>query len=141
MTPAETLRWLTGLRNLGSRLGVDRMRLLAARLGNPERAAPCFHVAGTNGKGSVCAMIEAIQRAQGRRVGLYTSPHLVAIGERIQVDRTPRSDAAVVAHAEALRPHYEATRAEDPEAAPTFFEPFQVYFATRWVPAPAVTLT
>jgi dihydrofolate synthase/folylpolyglutamate synthase len=122
MTPAETLRWLTGLRNLGSRLGVDRMRLLAARLGNPERSAPCFHVAGTNGKGSVCAMIEAIQRAQGRLTGLYTSPHLVAIGERIQVDRTPLSDAAVVAHAEALRPHYEAIRAADPEAAPTFFE-------------------
>ena len=122
MTPEETLRWLTGLRNLGSRLGVDRMGLLSARLGNPERAAPCIHVAGTNGKGSVCAMIEAIQRAQGRRVGLYTSPHLVAIGERIQVDRAPLSDESIVAHAEALRPHYEAIRAEDPEAAPTFFE-------------------
>ena len=70
MTPEETLRWLTGLRNLGSRLGVERMRLLAARLGHPERAAPCLHVAGTNGKGSVCAMIEAIQRAHGRRAPL-----------------------------------------------------------------------
>jgi dihydrofolate synthase/folylpolyglutamate synthase len=67
-------------------------------------------------------MIEAIQRAQGRRTGLYTSPHLVAIGERIQVDRAPLSDAAVVALAERLRPHYEAIRAEDPENAPTFFE-------------------
>ena len=122
MTPEETLRWLTGLRNLGSRLGVDRMRLLSARIGNPERAQPCFHVAGTNGKGSTSAMIEAIQRAQGRRTGLYTSPHLVAIGERIQVDRAPLSDAAVVALAERLRPHYEAIRAEDPENAPTFFE-------------------
>ena len=122
MTPAETLRWLTGLRNLGSRLGVDRMRLLSARIGNPEHAQPCFHVAGTNGKGSTSAMIEAIQRAQGRPTGLYTSPHLVAIGERIQVDRRPLSDAAVVALAERLRPHYEAIRAEDPEDAPTFFE-------------------
>lgn len=122
MTPEETLRWLTGLRNLGSRLGVDRMRLLAARLGHPERSAPCFHVAGTNGKGSTCAMIEAIQRAHGRRTGLYTSPHLVQIGERIQVDRAPLPDAAVVALAERLRPHYEAIRAADPEAAPTFFE-------------------
>ena len=122
MTPEETLRWLTGLRNLGSRLGVDRMRLLSARIGNPERAQPCFHIAGTNGKGSTSAMIEAIQRAQGRRTGLYTSPHLVAIGERIQVDRAPLSDAAVVALAERLRPHYEAIRAEDPENAPTFFE-------------------
>jgi len=122
MTPEETLRWLTGLRNLGSRLGVDRMRLLSARIGNPEHAQPCFHIAGTNGKGSTSAMIEAIQRAQGRRTGLYTSPHLVAIGERIQVDRTPLSDTAVVALAERLRPHYEAIRAEGPENAPTFFE-------------------
>jgi dihydrofolate synthase/folylpolyglutamate synthase len=122
MTPEETLRWLTGLRNLGSRLGVDRMRLLSARIGNPERAQPCFHIAGTNGKGSTSAMIEAIQRAQGRRTGLYTSPHLVAIGERIQVDRSPLSDTAVVTLAERLRPHYEAIRAEDPESAPTFFE-------------------
>jgi len=122
MTPEETLRWLTGLRNLGSRLGVDRMRLLSARIGNPEHAQPCFHVAGTNGKGSTSAMIEAIQRAHGRRTGLYTSPHLVSIGERIQIDRTPLTDAEVVAHAEALRPHYEAIRALDPEDAPTFFE-------------------
>jgi len=122
MTPAETLRWLTGLRNLGSRLGVDRMRLLSARLGHPERAQPCFHIAGTNGKGSTSAMIEAIQRAHGRRTGLYTSPHLVQIGERIQVDRAPLPDNAVVALAERLRLHYEAIRAEDPENAPTFFE-------------------
>ncbi len=122
MTPQETLRWLTGLRNLGSRLGVDRMRLLSARIGNPEHAQPCFHIAGTNGKGSTSAMIEAIQRAQGRRTGLYTSPHLVAIGERIQIDRVPLSDTAVVALAERLRPHYEAIWAEDPENAPTFFE-------------------
>lgn len=122
MEAATTLRWLTGLRNLGSRLGIDRMRLLSARLGQPERAQPCFHIAGTNGKGSTSAMIEAIQRAHGRRTGLYTSPHLVAIGERIQVDRIPLADAAVVALAERLRPHYEAIRAEDPENAPTFFE-------------------
>ncbi|NBV48131.1 MAG: bifunctional folylpolyglutamate synthase/dihydrofolate synthase [Verrucomicrobia bacterium] len=136
MTPAETLRWLTGLRNLGSRLGVERMRLLSARLGRPELAAPCIHVAGTNGKGSTCAMIEAIQRAHGRRAGLYTSPHLVSIGERIQVDRVPLTDAEVVAHAERLRPHYEAIRATDPEDAPTFFElitaaAFQEFAARR----------
>ena len=98
------------------------MRRLSARLGDPERSAPCFHVAGTNGKGSTSAMIEAIQRAHGRRTGLYTSPHLVQIGERIQVDRSPLSDDAVVALAERLRPHYEAIRAEDVENAPTFFE-------------------
>jgi len=104
MEAATTLRWLTGLRNLGSRLGIDRMRLLSARLGQPERAHPCFHIAGTNGKGSTSAMIEAIQRAHGRRTGLYTSPHLVSIGEHIQVDRIPLSDAAVVTLAERRRP-------------------------------------
>ena len=96
--------------------------MLSARIGNPERTTPCFHIAGTNGKGSTSAMIEAIQRAQGRRTGLYTSPHLVAIGERIQIDRQPLADAAVVKRAEQLRPHYAAIRAEDPESAPTFFE-------------------
>jgi dihydrofolate synthase/folylpolyglutamate synthase len=98
------------------------MRLLSAHIGHPERAQPCFHIAGTNGKGSTSAMIEAIQRAHGRRTGLYTSPHLVQIGERIQVDRAPLPDAAVVALAERLRSHYEAIRTADPENAPTFFE-------------------
>jgi dihydrofolate synthase/folylpolyglutamate synthase len=98
------------------------MRLLSARIGNPEHAQPCIHIAGTNGKGSTSAMIEAIQRAQGRRTGLYTSPHLVSIGERIQIDRAPLSDTAVVALAERLRPHYEAIRSDDSENAPTFFE-------------------
>ena len=122
MEAAATLRWLTGLRNLGSRLGIDRMRALAERLDHPEACAPCFHLAGTNGKGSTSAMIEAIQRAHGRRTGLYTSPHLVQIGERIQVDRVPATAARVVALAEELRPHYEAIAAADPGLAPTFFE-------------------
>jgi dihydrofolate synthase / folylpolyglutamate synthase len=122
MEAAATLRWLTGLRNLGSRLGVDRMRALSERLGHPECWAPCFHVAGTNGKGSTSAMIEAIQRAHGRRTGLYTSPHLVEIGERLQVDRVPTTEARVVALAEELRPHYEAIAAADAGLAPTFFE-------------------
>lgn len=122
MEAAATLRWLTGLRNLGSRLGIDRMRALAERLGRPERCAPCFHVAGTNGKGSTSAMIEAIQRAHGRRTGLYTSPHLVQLGERLQVDRVPATEARVVALAEELRPHYEAIAAADAGLAPTFFE-------------------
>jgi dihydrofolate synthase/folylpolyglutamate synthase len=130
MTTEATLRWLTGLRNLGSRLGTERMGVLAARLAHPERAAPCIHVAGTNGKGSTCAMIEAIQRAHGRRTGLYTSPHLVTIGERIQVDRRPLSDERVVALAEILRPHHAAIAAAEPDLAPTFFE---LITAAAWI--------
>ena len=130
MSTEATLRWLTGLRNLGSRLGTERMAALAERLAHPERAAPCFHVAGTNGKGSTSAMIEAIQRAHGRRTGLYTSPHLVAIGERIQVDRRPLSDERVVALAEILRPHHAAIAAATPDLAPTFFE---LITAAAWI--------
>jgi dihydrofolate synthase/folylpolyglutamate synthase len=130
MASAATLRWLTGLRNLGSRLGTERMAVLAERLAHPERAAPCFHVAGTNGKGSTCAMIEAIQRAHGRRTGLYTSPHLIAIGERIQVDRRPLSDDRVVELAEILRPHHAAIAATAPDLAPTFFE---LITAAAWI--------
>jgi dihydrofolate synthase/folylpolyglutamate synthase len=130
MSTEATLRWLTGLRNLGSRLGTERMGVLAERLAHPERAAPCIHVAGTNGKGSTCAMIEAIQRAHGRRTGLYTSPHLVAIGERIQVDRRPLSDERVVALAEILRPHHAAIAAAEPDLAPTFFE---LITAAAWI--------
>ena len=122
MELADTLHWLTSLRNLGSRLGVDRMRMLAARLAHPESCAPVFHVAGTNGKGSTCAMIEAIQRAQGRRTGLYTSPHLMEIGERVQIDRRSATHERIGELAEQLRPHYEAIVQEDKAMAPTFFE-------------------
>ncbi|MBM3826460.1 MAG: bifunctional folylpolyglutamate synthase/dihydrofolate synthase [Verrucomicrobia bacterium] len=122
MDADATIRWLTGLRNLGSRLGVERMRALSDRLGRPELAAPCFHVAGTNGKGSTCAMIEAVQRAHGRLTGLYTSPHLVSVGERIRVGRQAVTEARVAELAEALRPHHDALAAQDADLAPTFFE-------------------
>ena len=84
---AATQDYLFGLKSGGVKFGVDRMRVLAALLGNPERKVPCVHVAGTNGKGSVSAMLEAILRASGQRTGLYTSPHLVRLGERVQVNR------------------------------------------------------
>src|SRR5476651_2238011 len=79
--------YLFGLKAGGVKFGVDRMRILARRLGNPELQVPCIHVAGTNGKGSVSAMLESILRSSGKRTGLYTSPHLVRLGERVQVDR------------------------------------------------------
>jgi dihydrofolate synthase/folylpolyglutamate synthase len=62
------------------------MTALMGLLGHPEHRYPCIHVAGTNGKGSVCAMLAAILQSQGYRVGLYTSPHLVRFHERIKVD-------------------------------------------------------
>jgi dihydrofolate synthase/folylpolyglutamate synthase len=77
---------------LGMRLGLEPMREACAALGHPERAFPAVHVAGTNGKGSVCAMVESIARAHGWRTGLYTSPHLCRFAERIRIDGEPIED-------------------------------------------------
>jgi dihydrofolate synthase/folylpolyglutamate synthase len=106
----------------GPRFGIDRMRLLAAALGHPEKAVPCLHVAGTNGKGSVSAMLDAILRAGGWRTGLYTSPHLVHLGERVQVDRHPLAEEEIVAYIAELEPIAARLGAADPSDAPAFFE-------------------
>lgn len=81
----EAIRWLYGLAPRGIRLELDRMRAALALRGNPERALRVVHVAGTNGKGSVSAMVEASLRAAGHRTGLYTSPHLHRFVERIRI--------------------------------------------------------
>lgn len=83
----EVKFYLYNLVHYGSTYGIDRMRLLSEKIGHPERAFPIIHVAGTNGKGSVCAMLEAIYRNNGYKTGLFTSPHLVRLEERIQVNR------------------------------------------------------
>ena len=114
--------YLFSLKAQGPKFGIDRMRLFAAALGHPERRVPCIHVAGTNGKGSVCAMLEAILRGAGWRVGLYTSPHLVRLGERVQVDRRILSEAEIMAYTAELRPVAEAAGAGRPEDQPSFFE-------------------
>lgn len=120
---AAAADYLFGLKPRGTKLGIDRMRLLAAKLGNPERAVPCVHVAGTNGKGSVSAMIEAILRAAGWRVGLYTSPHLVHVGERVQVNRERLSDREVAELVRELDPVADAVAREaGAEDRPSFFE-------------------
>jgi dihydrofolate synthase/folylpolyglutamate synthase len=98
---------------LGMRLGLDPMRAACARLGSPEAAFESVHVAGTNGKGSVCAMVESIARAHGLRTGLYTSPHLCRFAERIRIDGAPIADDAL---ADLLE------RALDPALDLSFFE-------------------
>ena len=92
----QTRDFLFGLRNTGMKYGIERMRALAAALGHPERSYPVIHVAGTNGKGSTCASIESIYRKAGYRTGMYTSPHLVRLNERIQVDRVSIQDEQVL---------------------------------------------
>jgi dihydrofolate synthase/folylpolyglutamate synthase len=119
---ASVKEYLYSLRNQGSKYGIERMHLFADALGHPERSYPIIHVAGTNGKGSTCAMLEAMLRANGYVTGLFTSPHLVHQGERIQVNRKILSEEAIVNYVHELKPVAERLAEADPENHPSFFE-------------------
>jgi dihydrofolate synthase/folylpolyglutamate synthase len=82
--------------------GLQRVRAICTALGNPQNAVPVIHIAGTNGKGSVAACLESILRHAGYRTGLYISPHLRDVRERIQIDRRPITGARFDALAERL---------------------------------------
>jgi dihydrofolate synthase / folylpolyglutamate synthase len=97
------------------RLGLERVSELLVLLGNPQRAYPVFHVAGTNGKGSTVATLDALLRGSGLRVGRYTSPHLVDFAERLVVDGAPMPHEAITAWLNQWEP--EVTR-----LGATFFE-------------------
>jgi dihydrofolate synthase / folylpolyglutamate synthase len=79
--------------SLGIKPGLEVTGALLENLGNPHQSLKCIHVAGTNGKGSVCAMIESVLRASGFKTGLYTSPHLLRFNERFRVNGQPVSNA------------------------------------------------
>jgi dihydrofolate synthase/folylpolyglutamate synthase len=93
MTFSEAQRRLLALGDevLAMKFGLRNMRVLLRELGSPHRRFRSIHVGGTNGKGSVCAMVDSVLRASGRRVGLFTSPHLTSIRERMQVNGRPIS--------------------------------------------------
>jgi dihydrofolate synthase/folylpolyglutamate synthase len=98
-----------------------RVEALLARAGNPHLAAKSVHVAGTKGKGSTSAMIASVLTASGYRTGLYTSPHLHTIRERIKVGGTPISEGGFAALVAELRPHVEAINSQSsPEELTTF---------------------
>ncbi|MBK7755425.1 MAG: bifunctional folylpolyglutamate synthase/dihydrofolate synthase [Deltaproteobacteria bacterium] len=84
---------LQRLANAGVRLGLQRVEALLEAMGSPHAAMPSLHVAGTNGKGSVCMMLDGCLRAAGRHTGLYTSPHIQQLNERFRIDGRPISDA------------------------------------------------
>jgi dihydrofolate synthase/folylpolyglutamate synthase len=116
---AQALQFLYGLRLFGTKMGLENILRLAAQAGNPHQKLRFIHVAGTNGKGSTCAMLESIYRSNGLRVGLFTSPHLVSFRERIQVNRKWISEADVVRLLAEIRP---ALASFPAWAHPTFFE-------------------
>ncbi len=86
-------------------LGLDRIEDLLKKLNNPEKNLKCIHVAGTNGKGSVCAMIHSILMDAGYKVGLYTSPHLKRFNERIRINNSLISDKDIVKHYLKVKKH------------------------------------
>jgi len=133
MTYAEAVQFLYGLRLFGAKFGLENTFKLAALAGQPQDRLRFIHVAGTNGKGSTCAMLESIYRSAGLRVGLFTSPHLVSFRERIQVNRQLISEVDVVRLTEELRKlssEFRLQAASGPakagtpnhDASPTFFE-------------------
>ena len=94
------LEELAARRRFGMKPGLDAIRGACAALGDPQKSFKAIHVAGTNGKGAVCAMLDAALRVGGRRVGRYTSPHLVKINERFFLDGAPIGDDVLSAAAE-----------------------------------------
>ncbi len=113
----ETLRFIHATSWMGSRLGLERMRDLMHRLGNPQDELHFIHVAGTNGKGSACAMLSSILTTAGYRTGMYTSPHLVRVNERFRIDGVDISDENLISIAAQVK-----LAVDEMEEKPTEFE-------------------
>ena len=103
MTPEEAVAYIETRGWSASRPGLERTRELLAGLGGPQRGLSFIHVAGSNGKGSFCAIMDAILRASGCRTGLYTSPHLESFDERIRVDGERIPGGRLAARTEQVR--------------------------------------
>ena len=120
---AEAVRYLYGLghETLAMKLGLENIERLLDELGKPHEKFPSVQIAGTNGKGSVAVMLDAICRAAGIRTGLYTSPHLVSITERIRIGGREITQEDFAQHASRVRTEAEMIERET-GAWPTFFE-------------------
>ena len=96
MTYDQALNYIHSLQRFGIKPGLERVRALCAALGSPQERLRCAHVAGTNGKGSTCAMLAEIAIASGLKTGLYTSPYVIDFRERMQVngEMIPKEDLA-----------------------------------------------
>src|SRR5687768_3734424 len=121
----EAVHYLLSLghETLAIKLGLRNTELLLQALDNPERAFKVVQIAGTNGKGSTAVMLDSISRAAGIRTGLYTSPHLVSITERIRIDGEEITREGFARHADTVRSAAENLLAQKQiEALPTYFE-------------------
>ena len=93
MTYREAVRYIEKIPKFTKKHSLEHTKEFLRRLGNPALDRKIVHVAGTNGKGSVCAYLQAILMAEEKRVGFFTSPHLVSVNERIRVNHVPVDDA------------------------------------------------
>jgi dihydrofolate synthase/folylpolyglutamate synthase len=119
----DMIRWLYGLQHFGVKLGLDNIRSLLDVLGHPERRFPCLLVGGTNGKGSVAAMLESMLRAHGVPTGMFTSPHLVRPNERIRIDGEDITDEELDRNLQNVRSRIEQAINDDVlPVHPSFFE-------------------
>ncbi|HMM05100.1 MAG TPA: folylpolyglutamate synthase/dihydrofolate synthase family protein [Clostridiales bacterium] len=132
----ESLAYLRELTKFGFNFGLDRVKELLRRLGNPEKTMTYIHVGGTNGKGSITAMLNAMLIAAGEKPGMFTSPHLHSYRERFQIGGEMISHEDVVAILNEIKPHIDAMIAVGFEQ-PTEFEVNTVmaflYFAKKGV--------
>ncbi|HTL01160.1 MAG TPA: folylpolyglutamate synthase/dihydrofolate synthase family protein [Vicinamibacterales bacterium] len=119
----DSVEYLFSLEKFGIKFGLANIRALCAALGQPQNEFRSVLIAGTNGKGSVTAMVDRGLRAAGLHVGRYTSPHLIHLEERFAIDGQPVSRATLVEAIDRVRGHVESLLASGAlEAPPTFFE-------------------
>lgn len=128
-TAADAAAYLEGLINAErkpevayARLGLQPVRALLERLGNPERGLRVLHIAGSKGKGSTALFAEALLGAAGLRVGTFTSPHLESWTERFRIGGCEVDGEQLARAIDELRPHVDALLAGDPQLAPSFFD-------------------
>lgn len=120
---SDPFTYLHGLEHFGIKVGLENITTLVTALGHPEQTFPTIHIAGTNGKGSVTAMIDTALRAAGYRSARYTSPHLLSLAERFAIDGRPVSEEALAAAIDRVRGTVDRLRATGTlDVQPTFFE-------------------
>src|SRR4030042_4799352 len=123
----ESIKYLYGLQKYGVKFGLSKTYKLMKRRGNPQHGKKYMHIAGTNGKGSVSAMLESILLRTGMKVGFYSSPHLVRFTERFRVNKKEISKSKIAELTDRLRDII------DSDNPPTYFEAATVmaltYFA------------
>jgi len=120
MNYEEAINWLNSFQQFGMKLGLERITRLCNNLGNPQNKYKIIHVGGTNGKGSVCRFIGSILTSGGYKTGIYTSPHLQRITERIVIDGREISENDFVNLIDKLKPIVEKMLNEG--ESPTYFE-------------------